>query len=39
MGCLSVYHCSEDIYEKIHDNTDIYILDPTIKKIEINLEG
>lgn len=38
LGVLSVYNCSEDIYEKIHDNTDIYIVDPIVKSISVRID-
>lgn len=33
MACLSIYHCSEDIYERILENTDVYVVDPVLKKV------
>lgn len=33
VGALSVYNCSEDIYEKIRDNSDIYVVEPNLKEI------
>jgi formylmethanofuran dehydrogenase subunit E-like metal-binding protein len=39
VGVLSVYNCSEDIYEKIHDNTDIYVVDPVLRSVEVQVDG
>lgn len=39
LGVLSVYNCSEDIYEKIHDNTDVYVVDPVVKHISLRIDG
>lgn len=36
-GCISVYHCNDDIYEQVAEQTDIYVIDPKVK--EINIKG
>jgi len=33
-GCISIYHCNDDIYEQIRDQTDIYIIEPRLKDIK-----
>ncbi|KAM3137607.1 hypothetical protein pb186bvf_010221 [Paramecium bursaria] len=32
-GSLSIYHITQEIYDRIKDNTDLYIIDPVIKTI------
>ena len=36
---MSIYHCNDDIYEKIRDQTDIYIVDPKVKEIKFNVDA
>jgi hypothetical protein len=36
-GCISIYHCNDDIYEQIREQTDIYIIDPFVKEIKVTL--
>jgi len=35
-GNLSVYHCNDDIYDQVREQTDIYVIDPNIKEIKLN---
>jgi len=34
-----VYHCNDDIYGKIREQTDIYVIDPKVKDIKFALES
>ena len=29
-GCLSVYNTSNDIYDKIKENSEVYVMDPLL---------
>jgi len=36
---LSIYHISGDIYERIRENTDIFVIEPVVKMIECKING
>lgn len=38
-GCISVYHCNDDIYEQIRDQTDVYVVDPNVKDIKLTVNA
>ena len=34
---LSIYHINDEIYDSIHDQTEIYVADPKVKTIKLQL--
>ncbi|KRX00302.1 hypothetical protein PPERSA_10801 [Pseudocohnilembus persalinus] len=38
-AALSIYNTSDDIYDQVKENADVYIVDPMIKNIKINEES
>ncbi|CAD8167000.1 unnamed protein product [Paramecium octaurelia] len=36
---LSIYNASQEIYEKIRDLTDVFIIEPEVKQINCEIEG
>jgi tetratricopeptide (TPR) repeat protein len=36
-GNLSVYHCSDDIYDQVREQSDIYVIDPNVKDVKVPL--
>jgi len=36
-GNLSVYHCNDDIYDQVREQTDIYVIDPNVKEVKVQV--
>eukprot|EP00331_Platyophrya_macrostoma_P022910 CAMPEP_0176438464 /NCGR_PEP_ID=MMETSP0127-20121128/19300_1 /TAXON_ID=938130 /ORGANISM="Platyophrya macrostoma, Strain WH" /LENGTH=417 /DNA_ID=CAMNT_0017822421 /DNA_START=740 /DNA_END=1993 /DNA_ORIENTATION=+ len=37
-GCVSIYHCNDEIYEKISEQTEIYVVNPVVKNVKFSLK-
>ena len=36
---LSIYHASSEIYEKIRELTDVFVIEPEVKRISCEIDG